>query len=146
MTRIVYSLPIAGSNKLKIYLISIHLLALLVAMTLSLHLIWQLSLVLLVLLSFAYYFLRYINTGSGNFICRLDRDADDNWHLHFSDGSRRGPVNLTHCVVTTLATILYFKADNDLRQHKVFISNDAVDEELFRQLRVYCRDVKTFQQ
>ena len=98
------------------------------------------SLLVFVLLVFSYrYFYQQTNAMS-----TIERDADSNWQCHYRNGNTLEKLRLTNSVVTPIFVILYFKG-NTIWQRSTIIMADAVDAELFRQLRVYCRDPKTFQ-
>lgn len=96
--------------------------------------------------SFIYYCGRYQWLKNGRAITKIERNAKQQWTLFYSDNTSQGKQVLKHCVVTSKLIILYFSKSSHWRDTSITILEDAVDVELFRQLRVYLRDPKTFLQ
>ncbi|NOQ81430.1 MAG: hypothetical protein GQ548_02730 [Methylophaga sp.] len=145
MTRIVFSMELTRSRKLLGYLIVTHILMLVTSLSLQIISVWIVLVVSLILLSFVYYCQKYQWLNSSRAIIRLDRDSDERWHLFYSNNSQRTKLILTNSVVTPYLAILTFQDVKAWKATTVTILNDAVEASMFRQLRVYCRDPKTFQ-
>lgn len=145
MTRIVFSMELARSRKLFGYLIVTHILMLVTSLSLQIISVWIVLVVSLILLSFVYYCQNYQWLKSSRSIIRLERDSDNLWHLFYSNNSQRDKLILTNSVVIPYLAILTFQDTRAWKSITVTIFNDAVEANMFRQLRVYCRDPKTFQ-
>ena len=146
MTRIVYQLEIKPSRLLQFYLVVIHSLAIWVTFFSGLASVYQLVIVLFCLLSFCYYAYCFFDIGSRCFTQRVQRDELGLLTIVKGDGNAEKALRLKSTVVGQYFTILYFQRSHSLLETAVFICADAVDHELYRQLRVYCRDPMTFQQ
>lgn len=134
-----FSISISTSKNITLYLLLIH--GLMLATLLSLIEIswWSLLVFLLTVLSYRSFHKKT------NAISKIERDADNNnWHCHYRNENVQESLRLTSSVVTPIFVILYFK-DNTIWQRSTIVMADAVDAELFRQLRVFCRDPKAFQ-
>lgn len=141
MTRIVFSLPILPSKILLLYLMIIHSVMLVTLLSLFSVSWWSFTTTLVIAVSFIYFY------RQSRLIVKIEQDADDGWHCHYRDGSSRSQLTLSSSVVIPQLVILYFNGRKFWQQaYAVTIVADAVDAELFRQLRLYCRDPKTFQQ
>lgn len=132
-----FSLSIAASKNSTLYLVCIHGLMLVTLLSL-IEILWWSLLILVMMLSCSYFY-RQVNSVS-----KLERDVDNNWCCYYKNGNVLENLRLTSCVVTPIFIILYFNG-HAIRQHSNIIIADAVDAKLFRQLRVFCRDPKTFQ-
>jgi len=67
------------------------------------------------------------------------------WTVNYFDGSSLAELELKSSYVSPLITLIHLKIKGKWRKITVVILSDAVDSELFRQLRVMLRDPKTFQ-
>lgn len=143
-TRIVFTLPIARSNRLCIYLLTLHLLMLVSVLSLLNHLLEITVVIVFMSCSLFYYLQRYYFLAHAKSLSTLHRDSDNNWGIIYSSNNASKPLLLTSSYVSQYCVILYFNGAGFWSKHSVFIMADAVDGELFRQLRVYCRDPKTF--
>jgi hypothetical protein len=76
---------------------------------------------------------------------KLIRSGDETWTIYFGDGRCAKDLVLQQCVVIPQLVILYFRTTQFWKPQSVYITADQVDSELFRQLRVYCREPNTFQ-
>ncbi|MBE0439254.1 MAG: hypothetical protein IBX57_05670 [Gammaproteobacteria bacterium] len=144
-TRTVFTLPIARSNSLGIYLLALHLIMLISVLSVVHHLIAMFAIVVLVGCSFIYYLRRYYFLTDAISPSKLSRDSDTNWVISYSSNTISEPLMLASSYVSQYCVILYFKGAGFWSEKAVVIMSDAVDGELFRQLRVYCRDPNTFQ-
>lgn len=141
MTRIVFSLPILPSKILLLYLMIIHSVMLVTLLNLFAISWWSFTAILVIAISFIYFY------KQSQQLIKIERDAGDGWHGHYRDGSSRSLLGLSSSVVIPQLVILYFSGRRFWqRSYAITILADAVDAELFRQLRLYCRDPKTFQQ
>ena len=139
MTRIVFSMAIVPSKSITIYLVIIHSLMLVTLLSLFANSWWALLIIVFMVLSFVYFY------GQTQSIIKLERDADNRWYCYYQNNKLRSALRLTSSIVTSPLVMLYFNGNNYWQRYSVIIMVDAVDAELFRQLRVYCRDPKTFQ-
>ncbi len=141
-----FSLVIGRSKWLLIYLATIHslMLAMIIALSSS---VWLSALAIILLsASFIYYCCCYQWLKYHRAINEIGRDMKGRWNLFYSDKSSQEKRVLKHCVVTSKLIILYFSGSSYWNTKSVFILEGAVDAELFRQLRVYCRDPNIFLQ
>ncbi|MDF1589367.1 MAG: hypothetical protein P1P93_09495 [Gammaproteobacteria bacterium] len=144
-TRTVFTLPVARSNRLGLYLLTIHFVILVSVLSVVHHRIAMIAIVVLMGCSFIYYLRRYYFLTDATSLSKLSRDSDNNWFITYSTNSVSEPLMLASSYVSQYCVILYFKGAGFWSEKVAFIMSDAVDSELFRQLRVYCRDPKTFQ-
>jgi len=138
MIRSVFSVATASSKSIILYLLVIHSLMLVTLLSLITFLWWALLIIVLMLLSFSYFF------QQTRCLVKLERDADDNWYCHYKNGRSLEKLRLTSSVVNSAFVIVYFKRKSFWQCSSAIIMADAVDADLFRQLRVYCRAPKTF--
>ena len=139
MTRIVFSMAIVPSKSIAIYLVIIHSLMLVTLLSLLANSWWALLTIVFMVLSFVYFY------GQTQSLIKLERDVDNGWYCYYQNNKLRSALRLTSSIVTSSLVMLYFNGNNYWQRYSVIIMVDAVDAELFRQLRVYCRDPKTFQ-
>jgi len=145
MTRIVFSLVIGRSKRLLVYLLAVHVTMLVTAVSLLGSSIWSALTIVLIVCSFIYYCKKNQWLKSNKSIIRVERDSDGKWRLFYPATTHSKPLTLSDCVVTQQCIILYFNR-NKFSKETITIMSDSVDAECLRQLRVYCRDPKTFQQ
>jgi hypothetical protein len=139
-----FRIEIGRSCWLLVYLISIH--GLMLAMLINLlSYFWLSFAVFLLTASLSYYCRRYQWLDSSYACTQLGYDNKGQWILRYSDSSLQDKLSLKHCVVTSRFVIVYFAGTSQWREKSITIVVDAVDIELFRQLRVYLRSPKTFQ-
>ncbi|MFW5450790.1 MAG: protein YgfX [Methylophagaceae bacterium] len=146
MPPIIFSLKISRSNRLLIYLVLIHMLMLVTLISLLALSWWSLVVTILLGVSFIYCCQQQQWLKSTKSIIKIERTINQQWSLLFLDNSQSSDLMLIKSLVTPQLVILYFKGSTWWNTRSVTIIADAVDAELFRQLRVYCRDPKTFQQ
>ncbi|HDY84922.1 hypothetical protein LCGC14_1039380 [marine sediment metagenome] len=139
-------LMITRSRKLLIYLIVVHSVMLTTLLSLlAISWCWGLASIL-VLVSLIYYLRQHQWLKSKRSLMSIDYDVDKGWLLNYSDGWQKSGLKLMGCFVTPHLVMLYFNRRYFWQSDVVTIINDAVDAELFRQLRVYLKSPKTFQQ
>ena len=146
MTRTVFSMLIGRSNYLLTYLIITHAVMLAVVLCVLGLSVWAITISLMVIVSFIHYCRLYQWSNSERNIINLDRNKGNKWTMFHYNGEQLSELVLTDSVVTQYFILLNFRVPARWRRSAVIIMNDAVDEEQFRQLRVYCREPKTFQQ
>lgn len=144
-TRTVFTLPVARSNRLGIYLLTLHLIMLISVLSVVHQPIEMIAIVVLIGCSLIYYLRRYYFLTDATSLSKLSRDSNTNWVITYSSNNASEPLMLASSYVSQYCVILYFKGAGFWSEKAVFIMSDAVDGELFRQLRVYCRDPTTFQ-
>ena len=121
------------------YFIAIHCLMMVTLMSL-LGICYQLLIVLcLLLVSFIYYCRKYQWLQSDKSIIRIERDANQQWYLIQKNELKSSAYLLTSSFVISSLVILHFEG-----HQSVTIFADAVEPDLLRQLRVYCRRPSTF--
>jgi len=136
---------IGRSKRLLVYLLAIHVTMLATALSLLGSPIWSALTIVFMVCSFIYYCKKNQWLKSNKAIIRIERDIDGKWHLFYQATTHSKPLTLSHCVVTQQCIILYFNRSRFYKE-TITIMSDSVDAERLRQLRVYCRDPKTFQQ
>ena len=141
-----FSMVIDRSNSLLCYLILIHGLTLTVVLALLANIWLSFIAVILISTSFIYYCQSYQWLKSNRSIVKVGRDTRGRWTLFYADNTLQQKLNLTHCVVTSKGVMLYFSGTVFWNAPSITILADAIDAELFRQLRVYLRAPKTFLQ
>jgi hypothetical protein len=139
MTRIVFSIDIAPSKIITIYLMIIHSLMLVTLISLFPTPWWVLFIFIFMVLNFIYF-----DRQTQAFI-KLERDVDDVWSCYYQNNKSYQGLKLTSSIVVSSLVILYFKGHHYWQRYRVIIVRDSVDAKLFRQLRMHCRDSKTFQ-
>lgn len=144
MTRIVFSLPIGRSKTILMYLILLHSVAFLILLSLLGLSTATLFLIPILATSFIYYCGQYQWLNSDNAIINLERNENKLWYLISKIGKRTKAYQLQSCFVTPSLLMLQLKNDSIWPYKTVTLLSDAVDSELLRQLRVYCRHSKTF--
>ena len=136
---------ITRSRKLLAYLILIH--SLLLATLLSLLEIswWSLFSTIILIASFIYYTRQHQWLKAKRSLVSVECNDDKCWSLSYSDQSQKSGLNLESSFVTPQLVMLYFNGNYFWQRRSVTVMADAVDAELFRQLRVYLKSSKTFQ-
>jgi hypothetical protein len=139
-----FSIVIGRSKWLLAYLVIIHNLILVTMVTLLPNIGSSFMAVALISTSFIYYCGRYQWLKSYRAIIKLERNSKKKWTVFHSDNTSQKNLVLKHCVVTPKLIILYYSGSSRWRGKSITILEDAVNAELFRQLRVYLRAPKTF--
>jgi hypothetical protein len=141
----ILTIQLKQSVWLRNYLWLLHSFFFIITATLPMEWLWRGGLCFLVLFSFLFYYrAHYLLTGRCN-VRKLIRSGDETWTIYYGDGRCVKERVLQQCVVIPQLVILYFKTTPIWKTRSVYITADQVDSELFRQLRVYCREPKTFQ-
>jgi hypothetical protein len=107
---------------------------------------WSLFASAILLTSFIYYAQQHQWLRPRKSVVSINYQADKGWSLHYSDWSVKTGLSLTSSFVTPQLVILYFNDRYFWQRDVITIMDDAVDAQLFRQLRVYLRAPKTFQE
>lgn len=141
MSRMEFSLPISHSSHLQWYLWTVHSLMLISTTTLLLSSWWAVVAVTIVVVSFIYCTHHYIRHRA----IKLERNERGLWQCVFQTKPTCSKLRLISSVVTNQFVLLNFKTPK-AKSINVIIMADAVDTELLRQLRLHCRNTKTFQQ
>lgn len=137
---------LARSRKLLAYLVFVHSVMLVVILSLLGLSWWSLFITLIVVVNFTYYAQQHRWLKAKKSIIRIDYHVDNDWSLHYLDRTEKLGLKLTSSFVTPYLVILHFNHDYFWQREVITIIDDAVDERGFRQLRVYLRSPKTFQQ
>jgi len=106
---------------------------------------WKIMAAVLIIVSCIYYCRQYQWLKSVNAIVKIEHDSQGKWTLHHINGIQYSKIILTSSYVIPNLVILHFNGVLPWQYRSVVIVVDAVDSGLFRQLRVYCRNPKTFQ-
>ncbi len=146
MTRTVFAIPISRSAYILSYLLLWHLIIALSIVSLTLATVWKLLALSFITVSLCFYYQRYFARNSPSRVNEVHCTANGDWHLHFASKRVVSGLILNRCVVTRLLVILYFDSPYVWQKHSVLIVRDSVDDALFKQLRVYCRDPNVFRQ
>lgn len=145
MTRIVFKMEITRSRMLLTYLLIIHSLMLVTMMSLLVASWWSVPVFIIIVLSAVYYCRQYQWLNRQKALNKIERDASDKWILSYQNGKQHSELTLSSSYVTPQLVIMYFNNSHFWQRYAVTIVFDAVDKQLFRKLRVYLRDPKTFQ-
>jgi hypothetical protein len=137
---------IARSRKLLVYLIIIHSVMLVTLLSLLAVSWWTLFASAILLTSFIYYARQHQWLKAKKSVVSIDYHADKAWSLYYSDASTKSGLSLMSSFVTPQLVILYFDHRYFWQRDVLTIMDDAVDAKRFRQLRVYLKSPKTFQQ
>jgi len=108
------------------------------------QLVWLMIATCLIIISFIFYCRQYQWWRNNKAITQVSRDSHQQWLLYSQSTLRYSQLDLCSCVVTIYGVILYFKGQRFWQRYSLLIMADSVDDEAFRQLRVYCRSPKTF--
>jgi hypothetical protein len=106
--------------------------------------IWTLVISLMMVTSFIYSCHKYQWFDNHNAIINIERNLDNQWTLFDLNGVQQSNLELISSVVTQQCVMLNFASSTSWKKKTVTIMSDSVDAECFRQLRVYCREAKTF--
>jgi len=145
MTQTVFRMSISTSKQLLAYLAVSHGVMLITLVSLLGMTIWSLFVCVMMTVSFIHYCRQYQWLKSNDAITYIERNKDGKWTLGHKSGVQKRQLTLTDCLVTQNVVSLNFLGGKVWRRNSVMIMSDAVDADYFRQLRVYCREVKTFQ-
>tara|TARA_R110002167_G_scaffold7925_8_gene37122 strand:+ start:1025 stop:1444 length:420 start_codon:yes stop_codon:yes gene_type:complete len=137
---------IAPSRKLLAYLIITHSVMLVTLLSLLAVTWWSLLASAVLLASFIYHAQQHQWLKAKKSVISIDYIDDEGWSLHHLDDTETLGLNLTSSFVTPQLVILYFNHHYFWQNEVITLIDDAVDAELFRQLRVYLKSPKTFQQ
>lgn len=77
-------------------------------------------------------------------INKIERNETGLWSITFQNDEKQVGLKLINSFVTTNLIIMSLKNDSWWSRLPIVIFADAVDKNIFRQLRVYLRDPKTF--
>jgi len=138
-------MAVGRSKRLLVYLIAIHITMLATALSLLGASVWSFITMMIMVYSLIYYCKKNQWLKSNKAMIRIERDIDDKWRLFYQATTQSKPLTLSNCVVTQQFIILYFNRRGFCKE-TVTVMSDSVNAEYLRQLRVYCRDPKTFQQ
>jgi len=146
MTRTVFTLAISRSKQCLIYLIVIH--TMMLATLLSLLGLTIESLLVCVLMGFSFntYCRQYQWLQGDNAVTMITRDQDNKWSLFEKSGVQYQQLVLHSSIVCQQLVMLNFKANKTGSTKSIMIMSDSVDADDLRQLRIYCREPKTFLQ
>jgi len=99
----------------------------------------------LIIVSFILYSKKFQWLASHNSIVEIKRDSQNVWALLYKGGKQDEGLMLMSCVVTQHFVMLNFHSSRFWKKKAITIMADSVDAELFRKLRVYCREANSFQ-
>ena len=146
MTRIVFSMRLGPSVSLLTYLCLLHGVMALTVLAMPIYWLVRVTLFILCIASLWFYYHQHALQTSSYKLVKAERDDTGLWHLSYGNGELHLSLTLKRCIVISELVILYFEGQRFWHSpSSVWITADSADDELFRQLRVYCRDPKTFQ-
>ena len=145
MAKDAFVLEVKQSAGLLRYLMAIHSLFLISIALMPITRYWQTLLVVILILSFIHYYQSHYKRTGRNAVSQLML-SEGWWSVDFGDGHRIEDLSLRQSFVQPPLVILYFKAPSGWGTTSVYLLADQVDAEILRQLRVYCRAPKTYQQ
>jgi len=145
MTQTVFTMAISTSKQLLAYLIVIHGVMLITLVSLLGMTAWSLLTCVVMGVSFIYYCQQYQWLKSNYAITYIERNKEGKWTLRQKAGIQNDQLILSNCLVTQNMVILTFLRGKVWHRKSITIMSDSVDVNHFRQLRVYCREAKTFQ-
>lgn len=105
---------------------------------LSLGSLWS----IVIMVSFIIHCKQYQWIESKKACIKLERDTTGKWAFTFKNGEIESELTLKNSVANNYFVVLNFNRITWWRPKSITIMNDAVDSELFRQLRIYCRTLK----
>ena len=141
---IVFCMEIGRSKWLLGYLIVIHAVMMLTIFSLPIGIGWLVLGAGALVLSFVCISRRHQWLRSSPVNTQISRDESGLWQLDAANGNKPSALTIDASFVTANVVIIYMKNDSHWRRLSITILADAVDKELFRQLRVYLRDPKVF--
>lgn len=140
-------MEIGRSSWLYYYLVLLHVFMLITLFSLPIGLGFTLLSVACLLLSFVAACRQYQSGSSRSSRNRcIERDESDLWSISFANDNKQLALKLESSFVSTKLVIIRLKSADHWRRISIVIVSDAVDTNLFRQLRVFLRDPKTFHQ
>ncbi len=141
----VFRMEIGRSRWLFCYFIVIHAVMMLTIFSLPIGIDWSATAIGALSLSFVCTSRRHQWLRGTLIKTQILRDESGLWHLDAAKGKKQSALTIDASFVTTHLVIIYLKNDSRWRRLSITIFADAVDKDLFRQLRVYLRDPKVFQ-
>ena len=142
----VFRMEIGRSRSLFCYLVLIHVVMLLTVVSLPITIGWSAMAVGALALSFVGTSRRHQWLRGSSIKTQISRDERGLWYLNTVKGEKQSSLMLYASFVTANLVIMRLKNDNYWCRISIVIVSDAVDKNLFRQLRVYLRDPKIFLQ
>jgi Membrane-bound toxin component of toxin-antitoxin system len=140
----VFHMQIRRSRWLLFYLGFIHSVMLITLVNLTLSLMWFALGTAILLLSFIYSCRQYKWLKNSMAINYIKRDENGLWQLDYLNGKTQSTLKLQCSFVSVNLVIIYLKTNTRWRCLPIVILRDAVDKNLFRQLRVYLKDPNIF--
>ena len=142
----VFRMQIRRSRWLLFYLGFIHSVMLITLLKLAVSLLWIALGTAILLFSIMYSCRQYQWLKNSTAINYIKRDENGLWQLNYLNGEIQSALKLEHSFVSVNLVIIYLSSNAQWRCLAIVILSDAVDKDLFRQLRVYLKDPKIFQE
>lgn len=140
-----FGMQIRRSRWLLFYLGFIHSVMLITLLNLAVSLLWIALGTAILLFSFIYSCRQYQWLKNSMAINYITRDENGLWQLDYLNGKTQSALKLERSFVSVNLVIIYLSSNSRWRCLTIVILSDAVDKNLFRQLRVYLKDPKIFQ-
>lgn len=140
-----FGMQIRRSRWLLFYLGFIHSVMLITLLNLDVSLLWIALGTAILLFSFIQSCRQYQWLKNSMAINYITRDENGLWQLDYLNGKTQSALKLEHSFVSVNLVIIYLSSNSRWRSLTIVILSDAVDKNLFRQLRVYLKDPKIFQ-
>jgi membrane-bound toxin of toxin-antitoxin system len=142
----VFHMQIRRSKWLLFYLGFIHSVMLITLLHLAISLVWFALGTVILLFSFIYSCRQYQWLKNAIAVNYVKRDENGLWQLDYINGKTQSALKLQRSFVSVNLVIIHLKSSTRWRCLSIVILSDAVDKNLFRQLRVYLKDPKIFLQ
>jgi hypothetical protein len=100
----------------------------------------------IVIMSFLYNCRRYHWLNNPNAVSGVMKNDKDMWQINGKAKIKNIHYSLEGSFVSRLMLILYFKKENQRGKISVVIPWDSIERQAFRQLTIFLKDPKTFQE
>jgi membrane-bound toxin of toxin-antitoxin system len=140
----VFYMQIGRSRWLLLYLGFIHSVMLITLLSLAISVVWFALGAAILVISFISSCGQYQWLKNSMAVNCIKRDENGLWRLDYLNGKIQSGLKLQRSFVSVNLVIIYLKSSSRWRCLPIVILNDAVDKNLFRQLRVYLKDPKLF--
>lgn len=125
------------SSSLGYYMLFLHGFAVLGIVLSSLHWLFIISLLIVLVIHFVYLRKRYYQHR----LISVDKDADDYWCCIYADQQRDEQLRLQGSLLLQSLIIIYFRQPGHFFSKPVLILPDMISAQCFRRLSVYLRHV-----
>lgn len=133
---------ITKSRGLFVYMVSLHILAIILLLwsMMDSNRLLVLFLTILVCAGFIQWYRRYTASDAKNSLIEVSMNVEKNWFLKYETGSVSGPFKLKSSIQFPYVMFIYFRTPHWWQGHSLMIPIDAVDKQDWRRLRAQLRD------